>query len=187
MFVLDTSTHAIHVRYYTDLSGIQCLLKRNNSGDPINSLCTTTPEGTYEIKGFSAVEAVYPYVEKFFIISSRHARMPECQNARMPECQNDSNDSNKVLTLFESFWLETLSQVVSNNEAVTFQQVVDLVWNNEEVKNFHWIKGVCNRIWHYWNSCNIHQNATSFLDICERLGVTGDSILIESIANKVNS
>ena len=214
--MFDTSTHAIHVLYYTDLSGIQCLLKRNNRGDLINSLCTTTPEGTCQIKGFGAAEAVYPYIEKFFIISSKYAN-----------------------TLFESFWLETLSQVGSNNEVVTFQQVVDHVWkpvldqciqllndlqtchmllsdvdkvlngrypdqdnfmndiallyqavnecSGKGIEDFQWIRGVYNRIWHYWNLCNYHENATSFLEICNRLGLTGDFSLIESIANKVSS
>ena len=220
MFIslFDTSsfiTHAIHVLYCTDLSGIQYLLKRNNSGDPINSLCTTTPEGKYEIKGFSAAEAVYPYVEKFFIMSSKHPN-----------------------TLFDSFWLETLSQVGSNNEVITFQQVVNLVWtpvweqciqllkdlqtyrmlltdvdkvitkysdqedlindiallyqavnecSSKGIEDFQWIRGVCNCIWHYRNLCNYHDTAKSLLEICNSLGLTGDISLIESIANKVSS
>ena len=191
-------------------------MERPNSGDPINSLCTTTPEGTYKIKCFSAAEAVYPYVETFFIISSKHAN-----------------------TLFESFWLETLSQVGSKYEVVTFQQVADLVWkpvleqcdqllidlqtyqmllsdvdkilnrkypdqdklmndiarlyqavnecSGKGVKDFQWIRGVCNRIWHYRNLCKYHENATSFLEICNSLGLTGDFSLIKSIANKVSS
>ena len=168
------------------------------------------------IRGFSAAEAVYPYVEKFFIISSKHAN-----------------------TLFESFWLETLSHVGSKYEVVTFQQIADHVWkpvweqciqllndlqtyhmllsdvdkilngrypdqnklmndiallyqavnecSGKEVEDFQWIRGVCDRIWHYRNLCKYHENATSFLGICNSLGLDGDFSLIKSIANKVSS
>ena len=185
-------------------------MQRNNSGDPINSLCTTTPGGIYQIKCFNSAKALFPYVEKFFIISSKHAN-----------------------TLFESFWLETLSQVEQDKEALTFQDIIDLVWkpvldqciqllNNlktlkiqlsdinkllkekcsnqesltrelenlskavseccDEVKDLKWIKEVSDRIRQYWE---LSSYGEAFLKIRDSLGLIGDFSLIDSVSDKV--
>ena len=193
--------------------GILALLQRDNSGDPINSLCTTLLNGKHHIKCFSAAECLFPYIEKFFIISKKYAN-----------------------ALFNSFWLETLSQVECNNKVLTFQEVIDLVWkpvsdrcvqllNNlqtckiqlseidevlkerysdrvglmrdiehlskavseccDRVKDFKWIKKVSDRIWQYWELCSYHEPAKAFLKIRDSLALTGDFSLIDRVARKV--
>ena len=191
----------------SDLHGI---LARNNSRDPINSLCTTTPEGIYQIKCFNSAEALFPYVEKFFIISKKYAN-----------------------TFFESFWLETLSQVEQSKEVLTFQNVIDFVWKPvldqciqllndlktlkiqlsdidkllkekysykksltrdlenlskavreccDGVKDLKWIKAVSDQIWQYWELCSYGE---VFLKIRDSLGLIGDFSLIDRVSGKV--
>ena len=195
------------------MPGIQCLLQKDYSADPINSLCTTTPEGTYEIKCFNSAEALFPYVENFFVFSRKYAN-----------------------GIFESFWLETLSQVERNNEVLTFQDIIDLVWkpvldqciqllNNlrtwkmklcdidkvlkrtysdqesligdlenlsravneccDEVKDLKWIKKVSDRMWQYWEMCSYREPAKAFLKIRDSLDLSGDFDLIEIAAKQV--
>ena len=191
----------------SDLHGI---LARNNSRDPINSLCTTTPEGIYQIKCFNSAEALFPYVEKFFIFSEKYAN-----------------------TFFESFWLETLSQIEQSKEVLTFQDVIDFVWKPvlyqciqllndlktlkiqlsdidkllkekysykksltrdlenlskavseccDGVKDLKWIKAVSDRIWQYWELCSYGE---AFLKIRDSLGLIGDFSLIDKVSGKV--
>ena len=197
----------------SDLHGILVFLQRSNSGDPISSLCTTTPEGKYEIKCFNSAKALFPHIENFFILSKKYAN-----------------------NLFHSFWLGALSQVGRNNRGLTFEEVINLVWkpvferciqllkdlqswkmqlseidealkgkysSQEDLRrdlenlskavseccggleNLKWIKKVCNRIWQYWELCNYHEPAKAFLKIRDSLGLTGDFSLIDRVARQV--
>ena len=210
--------HILICIFYTFLSGLRgilALLQRNNSGDPVNSLCTTTPEGIYQIKCFNSAEALFPYVEKFFVLSKKYAN-----------------------TFFESFWVEKLSQVEQNKEVLTFKDVIDLVWkavldrcvrllkdlqswkmqlseidealkgkySNQEdlmrdienlskavseccggLKDVKWIKEVSSRIWQYWELCSYHEPAKAFLKIRDSLGLTGNFSLIDRVAKQVQN
>ena len=191
------------------------MVKANVDKCPIRELCSTEDGQVCIVHGFSDAEPLEPCLKQFWFMTqepkcgifikflnerlaalvrdkctlSMNDVLPEVWTPVFAQCEQvleQLMDFSIPLPMVDDLFRGKKNDLIGHN-IKQLQKGVEKCWSRRDVKDFGWIERVIYRINQFWKLSGYTDAAQAFLNIRDRLELTGDFKVVENVALQVRA